>query len=80
VFASSRMLSAESYSRTAASKDSIRTLKGDMKATALRTAISPPSILVVLALAITLLPAHSQNSAAESKSAVPDLAVIVPSM
>jgi hypothetical protein len=51
-----------------------------MKATALRTAISPPSILVVLALAITVLPAHSQNSAAESKPAVPDLAVIVPSM
>jgi hypothetical protein len=36
--------------------------------------------LIVLALAITALPAYSQNSAAESKPAVPDLAVIVPSM
>jgi hypothetical protein len=51
-----------------------------MKATALRNAISPTSMLVVLALAITVLPAHSQNAAAESKPAVPDLAMIVSSM
>ena len=37
-------------------------------------------MLVVLALAITVLPAYSQNSAAESKPAVPDLAAIVTSM
>jgi hypothetical protein len=51
-----------------------------MKATALRNAISPSSILVGLVLAIIVLPAYSQNSAAESKPPVPDLAVIVSSM
>jgi hypothetical protein len=51
-----------------------------MKATALRKVMSRASALVVLALAITVLSAHSQNLDPESKPAVPDLAVIVPSM
>lgn len=51
-----------------------------MKAIALRNAISSPSILVVLALAIAVLQANSQNSVAEFKPAAPDLGVIVPSM
>ena len=58
----------------------IRTIEGDMKASVLRNSVSPANILLVLALAITVLPAHAQNPVAESPPAVPDLAVIVPSM
>jgi hypothetical protein len=57
----------------------IRKLKMEiMKVTAERQIAA--SIVVVLALAISVLPAHSQASTAESKPAVADLAVIVPSI
>lgn len=52
-----------------------------MRAPSLRSGISPPGILVAVALAITVPPALPQESAAAvSQPGVPDLAVIVPSL